>query len=313
MKIRWNEIDRVEWDRRIAAGARGGVAPLQQDWRYGEASRLLGGETLRAAVELDGAPVALAQFAARRIGFGGRTLAALALCSRGPLWLHTPSESTKAEVYRVLKNGAPLGRRRIVLFSPDEERPGEGVVQARLRRVMTGYSTAVLDLSRDLDALRAGMQGKWRNRLNAAEREGLKVTVSQPRPGRLDWLLARDEAQQKRNGYRALPSAFVEAYQIAAGRRGLRLFRADREGRPVAAMLFLIHGGAATYQIGWSDEDGRRLGAHNALLWRAAAALKSDGLSQLDLGGVDTERGAGIARFKLGCGARPMTLCGTYL
>jgi len=33
----------------------------------------------------------------------------------------------------------------------------------------------------------------------------------------------------------------------------------------------------------------------------------------LDLGGVDTARGAGLARFKLGTGGAVVTLAGSYL
>jgi hypothetical protein len=33
----------------------------------------------------------------------------------------------------------------------------------------------------------------------------------------------------------------------------------------------------------------------------------------LDLGGVDTARGAGLARFKIGSGGAVVTLAGTYL
>jgi lipid II:glycine glycyltransferase (peptidoglycan interpeptide bridge formation enzyme) len=41
--------------------------------------------------------------------------------------------------------------------------------------------------------------------------------------------------------------------------------------------------------------------------------LKAQGIRMLDLGGVDTARGAGIARFKIGSGGEVMMLAGTYL
>lgn len=325
MQIRWDDIDRYEWERRIAAGAPGGAAALQQSWAYGEASRSIGGEAVRAAVDFSGRPAALAQFTLRRIGFGRHCFATWALCQRGPIWLNAPgetplSETEKAEIYRALRASAPIGRRRAVFFAPEEERPGESLAEAGLRRVMTGYGTALLDLTQDLDALRRAMRGKWRNRLAAAERSDLRLAASRPKPGRLDWLLRKDLEQQRAQGYKALPPGFVDAYQRAGDavgepggeRRSLRLFRADLGGACVAAMLFLVHGRAATYHIGWADEEGKKRSAHNALLWKAMRELKAGGARALDLGGVDTERGAGIARFKLGSGARPVTLCGTY-
>jgi lipid II:glycine glycyltransferase (peptidoglycan interpeptide bridge formation enzyme) len=80
----------------------------------------------------------------------------------------------------------------------------------------------------------------------------------------------------------------------------------------VAGMLFLIHGRVASYHMGWADNEGRQLNAHNALLWQAMAYLQGEGMEVLDLGGVNTHDLPGISRFKLGTGGRAITLAGTY-
>jgi lipid II:glycine glycyltransferase (peptidoglycan interpeptide bridge formation enzyme) len=80
----------------------------------------------------------------------------------------------------------------------------------------------------------------------------------------------------------------------------------------VAGMLFLIHGRVASYHMGWADNEGRQLNAHNALLWQAMAYLQGEGMQVLDLGGVNTHDLPGISRFKLGTGGRAITLAGTY-
>jgi len=87
---------------------------------------------------------------------------------------------------------------------------------------------------------------------------------------------------------------------------------AKSAGQTVAAMLFLRHGAVASYHIGWSNEEGRRLNAHNLLLWRGMAYLKSQGLRALDLGGLNTRDLAGISRFKIGAGGEVVTLAGTF-
>jgi lipid II:glycine glycyltransferase (peptidoglycan interpeptide bridge formation enzyme) len=78
-------------------------------------------------------------------------------------------------------------------------------------------------------------------------------------------------------------------------------------------MLFLIHGEAATYQLGWTSDQGRDLHAHNRLLWAAIEELKTRGVRWLDLGGVNTQRSAGVARFKIKTGGRVVTFAGTYI
>jgi hypothetical protein len=49
------------------------------------------------------------------------------------------------------------------------------------------------------------------------------------------------------------------------------------------------------------------------MLARAAEALAAEGLRWLDLGTVDTEAAPGLARFKLGTGARLRRLGATCL
>lgn len=305
MELEWQNLKREQWDK-LASNA---GAAVQQDWAYGEAMAGLGAKVLRVQVSDAGGPLALAQFTTRRF-FGILTWA---LCTRGPVWIGQPDAKTKADVYRSLRDGFPGRRPRAIFFTPNETEAAEELQQAKLRRVMTGYSTVLLDLSHDTDHLRAAMHGKWRNRLVAAEKSDLTIVRNGLKPAQYAWILETEEAQQKQNRYSALPTRLVAGYQSAkeAG-DGVRIWRADLGREKVAAMLFLIHGRAATYHMGWSNEAGRRNAAHNLILWQAIEALKAEGITSLDLGGVNTEQSPGVARFKLGTGGAPVTLCGTY-
>jgi len=48
-------------------------------------------------------------------------------------------------------------------------------------------------------------------------------------------------------------------------------------------------------------------------LYKGLEALKERGIRLLDMGGINTGRSAGIARFKISTGAKVLTLAGTYL
>lgn len=296
------DIDRITWDIVLASRP----AALQQDWSYGAALKTLGTGVRRVGI-LDGNTlIGLAQFTARRVG----GVVNMALCTRGPVWLEDVDPAGKAAACRALKRGLGLGWPRVTLFTPDET-TADGM--GRMSRVMTGYSTVLLDLTQDSDTLRAGLEQKWRNRLNAAEKSGLKVQQNGIKTAQYRWLLDTEEGQRAARGYRAAPSRLVPAYAEARGDRdSLLILRTDEGRTKTAAMLFLVHGCAATYHMGWADEAGRRSGAHSLLLWTAMEMLKSRGVRQLDLGGVNTVSGAGIARFKIGTGGRVATLAGTY-
>lgn len=175
--------------------------------------------------------------------------------------------------------------------------------------LMTPASVALLPL-RDETAMRQAMQQKWRNRLNKAERGGLSVHSL---PLQHDhWLLQAEAAQARQRGYRGLPPAFSLAF-AAANPGQAQVFEARQGRTPVAAALILRHGRMATWQIGVSTEAGRAGSAMNLVLWRAMQALVDWGHDCLDLGVVNTQDAAGLARFKLGTGAQIRRLGGTWL
>ena len=347
MKLLWidehDAVTRSMWDKSHALAG----AALQQHWAYGSAMQALGVPCLRCVVMDQGEPVAFAQFLVRN-WFG---IFSIALCTRGPVWLGaSAAPSTPAylnqvifrrEVHRLIHRSLPQRELRLVLFSPDFSDATEAGVD-RLHRVMTGYATVMMDIADEPELLRERLPGSWKNRLQVAERSALKVERVGSKPSQYQWLLDRDAAMQQKKGYESLPMNFVPVYQSvsrngtysegsagvptaspkgarsprkSAGRVEDALFtvRADRDGEPVAAMMFLRHGSVATYQVGWSDPLKRLPGAHNLLLWNAMLQLRQSGIRRMDLGGVNTGRSAGVARFKIGTGGKVVVLAGTYL
>lgn len=306
MNVQWDHHDIAQWDQ---DHARVGAA-LQQDWAYGACMLLMGVPVWRARVSREGEPIALAQFIGRRLG----PLATFALCSRGPVWLQDLSAADKAQAYRALRQSLPLPRPRFAFFSPDQPLQSE-LGLPTWRRVITGYATVMLDLTPSLEELRAKLEGRWRNRLVVAESSDLVVHKVGTNPAQYRWVLEQENQQREQRGFQGLPLGFMDHYiqSRKAPVRTVLTLRADQGRERVAAMLFLLHGSVATYQVGWSNDAGRDLNAHNLLLWQAIEALKQRGIRQLDLGGVNTARSAGIARFKLGTGGQPLVLAGTYL
>lgn len=199
-----------------------------------------------------------------------------------------------------------------VILSPDAPCPdlaGLGALP-----VMTPAHVALLDLTGGRDALHRDLHQKWRNRLRHGDRQGLRVTRTTLPDNPDHWLLQAEARQARTRGYRGWPVTLTLAYARANPGRAV-LFTALEGGTPVAAMLFLLHGSGATYHIGHSTPRGRATSAHNLLLWRAISWLTGRGMTQLDLGLIDThtETSAGLARFKLGTGARMHQLGGTWL
>ena len=308
MNVEWDSLDRAAWE----GLHREYGSSLQQSWAYGQALRQLGVGIHRAAIRVDGEVMGLAQFMVRRIA----GYLSLASCTRGPVWHTALTPYDRAQAIRLLKQSLPVPRLRVALFSPDA--PASPEVDAEthgLWRVMTGYSTVMLDLRQDLGVLRQAQDGKWRNRLVKAEASEMLVRVGPDR--RLcSELLERERWQRAKRNFYGLPTAFVDAYLDAHDAQSPGFWvasaHAQEDAPAMASMLFLRHGRLASYYIGWADEAGRKLNAHNRLLWQAMVALQQQGVTDLDLGGINTHDLPGISRFKLGTGGRVLTLAGTY-
>lgn len=292
-------LDRVAsreaWHGLLAAAGR---SSLQQGWAYGEALAAGGVEVHRfVARDVSGTPLALAQVAVRRV----LGLWRVAFLLRGPMRL-VPDRAVEAAMIAAIR--ARLGRAAL-LWAPESSPP------PAVRPVLTGYSTAWLDLAQGPERLRRGLHGKWRNRLRRAEAARLEARPASPTFVR--WLLERNERHRRAVGYRGPGLAFLGRLAEAAAASGdLLPLVATENGIAIAGALFVRHGMAATYEVGYSSPRGRELRAMHLLLWQALELLPARGVRLLDLGGIDTDRSPGLARFKLGLGGEPETLPGTF-
>lgn len=233
-------------------------------------------------------------------------LGTLALMPGGPRWRQRASITERRDA---LRDDLPRLLRREGISAlitncatPLEEKILRGGGHLPL---ITGGFTARLDLSAPKEKRRARLRGKWRNRLKRGEAAGLAVTRTAFDPARHGWLIQAEAVQRKARGYRGLPLDFTLAAARAAP-GAAQVFTAMQGGEVLGAMLFLLHEGAASYHIGHLRPEGRAVAAHNLILWRAADWLAATGVAWIDLGPVETEREAGLARFKLGSGAEPV-------
>jgi hypothetical protein len=244
--------------------------PLPQSAAYAKAARAGGADVFTADL---GAGEALVVQRGR-----------VRLLSRGPIWASGVSDREKCRQLRRLARWPG-----ITLATPEEPLAGFGLLP-----LVTPVSHAIWDLSGDI---RAGLAGKWRNRLSAAERAGVRVI--QGRAGALERLLAQETAQRTKRRYRSFPATFSRALS----EQDLRLWEWSEAGQLQAAMCFVRHGASASYHLGWASYVARGKGVHNVMLWQAAVALKAEGVRWLDLGSLNSEAAPGLFHFKLGTGA----------
>ncbi|WP_417623731.1 lipid II:glycine glycyltransferase FemX [Paremcibacter congregatus] len=307
--IDWNHMTQKEWDRHLSQAEH---CSFQQAWAYGTIFNRDKVNVNRFVVYDGLDPIGMGQVVTRRF-FG---FLKVALLLRAPLWLRPVSADIKKEVLEKIRLHFPLKSFNLFAFSPDETESHQSYKDMGFRRVITGYSTVLLDINRTEDDLWQNLYGKTRTSIRKAEKSHMDIQYGDHHHYHIDWLLKHEKKQQKDKKYQGLPTKLVKSYgrNSAAGAGVFTAFALDVGMRePLAGALFLRHGRCATYHIGWNGPEGRNRNALHLLLWKTILKLKSEGVVMIDLGGINTEDGADIARFKLGFGGTPISLIGTYM
>ncbi len=302
MEYRWTQSETPVWTDEVASPIRH-QHPLHA---AGEAA--CGRETLFFALKHGGRLLGAAQVGLRNWPLWGR----FAILGRGPIWAATLSEDRRRQAVEALLSQL-RGTHRGVMAAPDPISGTDPISGRPWLPVVTGAQVAVLPLGGSLKDLRAKQSVKWRNRLSRAERSGLVVDQGPLLPDPTHWVFAREQEQRRTRRYRGAPIGYTLGWLAAGGKRSARLFTAWREGEIIASMLFLLHAPGASYHIGWCSAAGRAANAHPLLLWSAISWLNTRGFQELDLDVIDTETEPGLARFKLGAGARPVAIGTTRL
>lgn len=304
---------------------------LEQSWCYGEATAAVTRGKVQPERWLlrgaDGGVAGIAQAFVRRIP----PLGSFIRIVRGPLFVPGLPRGERDTALVLLRARYPWRERCLLWWLPELNGGAESeatMAQLGMRPMMTGYSSIRCDLRPPADRLRSQLDGKWRNMLKAAEKSVLLMESSSIAAG--NWndeafaaLLGEHAQHRLEAGFGGPDARFYAAYAEAVkatrpegedallfwAHAGTHLGRV----RPIAGILVLRHGHAATYAMGWSNEAGRLVKAHYRLLWQAVLTLRDLGVKDFDLGGIDTQRGAGVARFKLGLNGSVFTLAGSYL
>ena len=279
----------VEWEGAVTALDPG--AALQNRFAYGAIAAGQGRAVRRFVLRRQGETVGLAQV----VGRGG-----LWLLARGPVFAATLPDTARRAALRAVARAVP----GLCLATPEAPLRGFGLLP-----LITARHQAIWDLSPSEADLRRALQGKWRNRLVAAEKAGLRV-MAEADPG---WILQAESHQRESRGYRGLPAGFVQAWGAAARGGVLALTARNAQGTKLAGVVALLAGVHASYHLGVTTPEGRGVGAHNLLLWQMALRLRAKGVQSLDLGDIDSGPGVGRMRFKLGTGATVQPLGATCL
>jgi hypothetical protein len=310
IEIIWGEATVADW-RRLIDAADG--ATLPHSWAYAKAMYPAEGQVahfgvIRRDTREIGCVLALER---RALGVFRRIS-----IHRGPLWSEPATDREHVAVLQALRRRWPARPWRRISFIPELPAGAEShrlLTEAGFARIGDGYRSILVHLDEDDPRRRARMRPTARHMLQRAERAGLEVEIDRHGKAALPWLLQRYDIEKRLKGFRgpSLPLA-LHLMKAARGKGEALVMLASLGGERLAGIYVLRHGDTATYLIGWTGAEGRRLGATHLLLWRAMDTLAGEGVRRFDMGGINPEAAPGLTLFKRGFGGRDYELIGSY-
>lgn len=312
-KITWNKLTIDEWAIRFKKIKR---STILQDYSYALATCKLNSQKARwGLIEVEGREAGLVQIL--EAGFLFNLFHAVIL-DRGPLWFEGFGGAAHVSAFfKEFNNQFPQrwGRKRRIIPEIETGITVEKILlQCALEPVKTSekYQTLWWNLTIEEQLARQNLKKNWRGHLQKAEKSGLKITWDD-KGEFYAWLRQIYKTDKEIRGFQGISPKLLDNLALfSTSRSPMIIGKATIDGKDIAAVLFVCHGQSATYQIGWSSEEGRKFCAHHLLLWQARNMLHSLGIEDLDLGGSNDGTAKGVKKFKQGTGAIPITLVGHY-
>lgn len=163
------------------------------------------------------------------------------------------------------------------------------------------YRTFVLDLSPSSEELRKKLDKKWRNQLNAAERNDLRIIEGES-IGEYDIFCKLYAQMWERKRFETTVSIeeFRRIQEHLPANQRMRIMICEHKEQPVAGLVCSAIGDSAIYLLGATSEDGMKLKAAYLLQWAMIRSLKDRCVRYYDLGGIDPIANPGVHHFKSG-------------
>jgi len=313
-----DQVGEQDWNKIVPTFA---DASIYQTWAYGAVS--WGEKQLSHLLLKRGAKVvAAAQLRLVRLPVVNKGVAYLRW---GPLWRlrGQPAEprvlgEMLAALLKEYVNRRGLLLRMLPAVFEDEPCAGEVTSclkqhDLELETQIRAYHTTRVDVGQPVDAIRKGLQSRWRSYLNAAEKAGLTVVQ-----GTTDELydqftilycemMARKQFETTVDieEFRQIQKSLPEALKM-------QVFVCSAENQPQNALVVSALGDSAIYLLAATGNAGLNGRGAYLLQWRAMEWLNQQGIRWYDTGGINQEKNPGGYQFKRGLGGNEVSHLGRF-
>jgi len=191
----------------------------------------------------------------------------------------------------------------------------EGFIKAK--KEVQPRSTFILDISRDLQDIKAGFESKFRYNIHVAEKHGITVRQGTDEAFVEDFYKIYKETCSRQN-FIIHPISYYKKIRSLIIDKGMgRVFTAYHEQVPVASVIIFNFGKRIWYMYGASLSSHRNMMPNNLLHWEVIKWAKDRGFKEYDLWGIPSNPKEGhplwgVYRFKKGFNAKLYKFIGSY-
>lgn len=176
------------------------------------------------------------------------------------------------------------------------------------------YRTIRVDLSPEPEVIRKRLEGKWRNQLNGAERNGLVVEEGTGDDLYARFLALYDEMMARKQFETTVDvRAFRRIQERLPASQKMLIMISRKDGVPQTALVSTAVGETGIYLLGATSNDGMKSKGSYLLQWRMMNRLRERGCRWYDLGGINPEENPGVYHFKQGFGGQEVHQLGRFV
>ena len=164
-------------------------------------------------------------------------------------------------------------------------------------------------LSLQESSVGSGLSSNHRRNIQKAEKAGVCIERSISAQACREHVLLQNASMERRltRGESVTIDSQIRTPLALVQRGSGEFFRAVRPGQVLSSVLVLRAPLGAYYHSAGTSREGMSLGASQFLILRVAEILRTEGLDLFNLGGAESSN-AGLERFKVGFGTRPVHL-----
>ncbi|MCB0748065.1 MAG: peptidoglycan bridge formation glycyltransferase FemA/FemB family protein [Ignavibacteriales bacterium] len=159
----------------------------------------------------------------------------------------------------------------------------------------------ILNFDKPLEDLRKGLDQKWRNQLNAAEKNSIEIV-----DGYNDFLIDefaeifKTMADKKKFAKPEYIDNFVKLFKMLPKNLRPLIVLAKYKNEFIGGGVFSVLGSRGIYLYGATNDLGREYKASYLVQWYIIKWLHEKGFSRYDLSGINKQNNPGTYKFKVG-------------